>query len=150
MKILIEDAVLFLLCINILSGIVFSADIFNTTFHDQRWNSTTNSMETYVKPYTPSIFGNTNYFNESLSRYGTNNQTNATNPANLLGVSGIGVVNMLGYYLGFLTSVLSSPMLGFMLTPFVGAEFANVIGFILNVAFLIVAIRVISGRLRWS
>jgi hypothetical protein len=147
MKILIEDAVIFLMCFYLVTSVVFAADIFNTTFPNQRWNSTTNSLEVYDPPYTPSMFGDMTTFNDTLAQYGLNNQT-AGGAMNLL--NPIGVVAMLQYYIGFITAVITSGLLHQVLVPFIGEGFASIISFMLNLSFVIVSIRIISGRLRWN
>jgi len=121
--------------------------IFNQFYPNQRWNSTTNSLETYIQDPSPSIFSTSDEFNDTIAQYGLNNQT-AADPNAI--VNPLGIVYMLQYYVSFLVAVLTSSMLSQVLTPFIGAQFAGVIAFILNLSMVLVFIRILTGRLRWS
>jgi hypothetical protein len=146
-KILLEDMVLYLISFYLITSIIFSMGIFNTVLPNQRWNSTTSSLETYAPDPSPSIFGDMQDFNATLAQYGQGNNS-AIDANNIL--NPVGVVFMLQTYLGFIVAVITSSMLAQVLTPFIGVQFAALISFVLNLMLLLVGIRVLSGRLRWN
>jgi hypothetical protein len=142
-RIVIEDAVLYLLSFYLLSSILFSGfGLLESYTPGQRYNSTTMSMETYISSHV-SIFGD-NYDSVNISDF----NASVVNPGAML--NPIDVVMLVGMYLKLLTSIISSTMIYYVLKLFMGSALAHVITFILNVMVFIVGIRVITGRIRWD
>ena len=144
-RIVIEDAVLYLLSFYLLSSILFSGfGLLESYTPGQRYNSTTMSMEYYSSPHS-SIFGDNYDMNATLNKY---NNLTVVDPGAML--APIAVVYLVSAYLGLLIDIVSSTMLYYVLKLFMGAALAHVITFILNVMIFIVGIRVITGRIRWD
>jgi len=144
-RIVIEDAVLYLLSFYLLSSILFSGfGLLESYTSGYRYNSTTASMELYNSPHS-SIFGDNYDMNETLNKY---NNLTVVDPGAML--NPISVVQLVGAYLGLLVDIVSSTMLFYILKLFMGAALAHVITFILNIMIFIVGIRVITGRIRWD
>jgi len=130
----------------IVSSVIFSVGIFNTFLPGQRYNTTTNSFEAWDTTPDPSIFGNAEEYNATMGQY--ENISSTADPGAMLDPTK--VMNMIGFYIGFLYSMISSTMLYYVLTPFIGAAWASKLTFVLNIMMVIVGIRVITGRIRWD
>jgi hypothetical protein len=116
-------------------------------YPNQKWNSSTNSFEYYVKDPSPSIFGNNEQFNETYSQYTANNQSmmdfgSLLNP--------LALVSQLQYLWSFLMATLNSAFLAQVLKLFIGEKLAVMLSTIFNIALLIVFVKVVSGRLIWE
>jgi len=145
-RIVIEEAVLYIMAFYLVCSVIFAVGIFDTFLPGQRYNSTTMSFEAYTKTPSPSIWGNDYELNETLEKY--NNTFDKANPGAMLDPTAI--VSSVGFYLGFLYDMISSTLLYAVLTPFIGAAWASKITFVLNLMVVIVGIRVITGRIRWD
>lgn len=147
-RLIIEEAVFYIMAFYLVCSVVFSLSggIFNTYLPNQRYNSTTNSFDVIDTTPAPSIWGNSFEMNNTLGKY--NNSFNQANPGAM--VDPTAIVSSVGFYLGFLYDMISSTMLYAVLNPFIGAQWARVITFVLNIMVVIVGIRVITGRIRWD
>lgn len=144
-RLIIEDAVLFLLAFYLLSSLIFGVGLFNSYLPNQRYNSTTSSFEAYT-PTTTSIFGDTYEMNSTLAKY--ENSTALADPGAML--NPLGVVELVRTYIALFVDIISSTMLYSILKMFMGAALAHVITFILNIMVFLVAVRVITGRTRFE
>src|SRR4030042_185061 len=147
-RLVVEEAVLYIMAFYLICSVVFSVSggIFNTYLPGQRYNSTTASFETADTSPSPSIWGNDFEVNNTLGKY--NNSFDKANPGAMLDPTAI--MSSVGFYIGFLYDMISSTMLYAVLNPFIGAQWARVITFVLNIMVVIVGIRVITGRIRWD
>lgn len=143
-RIVIEDAVLYLMSFYLLASILFSGfGLLESYTPGYRYNSTSASLEPYVSTHD-SIFGDGYDMNETLNKYNI-----SAIDANAM-LNPIAVVALVMSYAGFLIDIISSTMLYYILKLFMGDQLAHVITFILNIMIFIVAIRVITGRIRWD
>jgi hypothetical protein len=138
---------MYLLSFYLVSSIIFGIGIFNTFLPGQCYNSTTTSLEPCDTTPAPSIWSNTNDWNSSLEKYNASSSEMA-NPGAMLDPTS--VVKLVGFYITFLSDIISSSMLYYVLIPFIGSSWAHVITFVLNIMVVIVSIRVITGRIRWD
>jgi hypothetical protein len=148
-RIVIEDVVLYILAVYVISSVIFAlAPFSNTYFPGQRYNSTTSSFEAMPEnvSYAPSIFGDMTEMNATLAPY--QNASELANPGAML--DPVAVVRLVGTYLSFIWALISSTMLYYIMVPFIGASWAHIMTFIFNIMMLLVAIRVITGRIRWD
>jgi len=143
-RIVIEDAVLFILMFYIISSAIFAMPIFDSLTPGQRYNSSTSSFESYTKS-TSSILGNSSETQDFVDTYNNLSIVNAGAMINPLDV-----VAMVGAYVQLLISVVSSTMLFYILSMFMGDALAHIITFTLNLMIFIVGVRVITGRIRWD
>lgn len=143
-RIVIEDAVLFILMFYVICSVIFAMPILDSLTPGQRYNSTTSSFEPYTKS-TMSILGDTTETTLMMTKY--NDLSNVTASAM---INPLEIVNMVGAYIGLLTTVVSSTMLYYILKLFMGADLARIITFVLNLMIFIVGIRVLTGRIRWD
>jgi hypothetical protein len=146
-RLIIEEAVMYIMAFYLVSSVIFSAGVFNTYLPGQCYNSTSFSLEPCDTTPAPSIWGNTNDWNETLEKY-NQSSTNMANPGAMLDPTA--VVKLVGFYVTFLLDIISSTMLYYVLLPFIGAQWAHVLTFVLNIMVVIVSIRVITGRIRWD
>ena len=143
-RIVIEDAVLFILVFYVISSVIFSMPIFDSMFPGQRYNSTSMSMEPYDRT-TASILGDTSEVNDTMAKY---NNLTIIDPNAM--INPLAIVQMVGAYVGMLTGAVSSTMLFYILKLFMGEQLARIITFILNLMIFIVCVRVLTGRIRWD
>ena len=118
--------------------------IFDSLTPGQRYNSSTSSFESYTKS-TSSILGNSSETQDFVDTYNNLSIVNAGAMINPLDV-----VAMVGAYVQLLISVVSSTMLFYILSMFMGDALAHIITFTLNLMIFIVGVRVITGRIRWD
>lgn len=146
-RLIMEDAIFYLLSFYLVSSIIFGLGLFNTYLPNQCYNSSTYSLEPCDTTPSPSIWGNTNDFNASLEKYGQN-ATSFAEPGALLDPAKL--VGLIGFYITFVFDMLSNTMLSYVLTAFIGAKWAHALTFAINLICVITILRVISGRLRWD
>jgi len=143
-RIVIEDAVLFILMFYVICSVIFAMPIFDSLTPGQRYNFATSSFEPYTRN-TTSILGDTSETALMITKYNDLSNVTASGMINPLEI-----VKMVGAYLDLLISVISSTMLYYILKLFMGAALARVITFVLNLMVFIVGIRVLTGRIRWD
>jgi len=147
MRLRTEEIALYLIAFYLILTIVFSMNIFGSYFPGQRWNSTTNSLETYTADASTSIFGNQQDWNDTMAKYGYGNDTSLDASAI---VDPLKIVAMLQYYITFFIDVFTLPMLNDILVPFIGVMWTNAIRFMMMLSLSLLIVRVVSGRLRWD
>ena len=143
-RIVIEDAVLFILMFYIICSVIFAMPIFDSLVPGQRYNPSTSSFEPYTRT-TTSILGDTSETQVFIDKYNNLSIVNANAMINPLDI-----VTMVAAYVQLLIGVVSSTMLYYILKLFMGAALARIITFVLNLMIFIVGVRVLTGRIRWD
>jgi len=147
-RLIIEEAVMYILSFYLVSSVIFGLGIFNTFLPGECYNSSSMSLEPCDTTPAPSIWGNTNEWNATMEQYNITGSSPMANPGAMLDPTA--VVKLVGFYVTFLLDIISSTMLYYVLLPFIGAQWAHVLTFVLNIMVVIVSIRVITGRIRWD
>jgi hypothetical protein len=147
-RIAIFEIVMFLFTFNLVCNVIFAMNIFGSLYPGQVWNQSLGSFELKTSDPSPSIFGNTNTFNDTYSQYTQNNQSGMMDFGSLL--NPIALVSQLQYLWGFLIATLNNAFLSQVLRMFIGEQLAMLLSTIFNVALLIVFVKVVSGRLIWE
>jgi hypothetical protein len=147
-NIVIEDFLLYMISFYVIVSVLFSANIFGSFFPGQKYNTTTSSFEAVPAnvSYAPSFFGDTTEINQTLAPF--QNGSSLADPSAL--IDPLKLVSLVGAYLSLIASIIGGTILFYVLSPFIGAQWATIITTIVNIMFILVAIRVLSGRLRWS
>lgn len=143
-RIVIEDAVLFILMFYVICSVVFIMPIFDSLTPGQRYNSTTSSFESYTRD-TTSILGDTTETSVMMAQYSNLTVIDAGSMVNPLAI-----VDMVRAYIGMFITVISSSMLYYILKLFMGSALARIVTFTLNLMVFIVSLRILSGRIRWD
>jgi uncharacterized protein YacL len=145
-RIVIEDAVLYLLSFYLIVAIIFQAGVWNTYLPGQKYDSATNSFVNIDPAIGNSynILGDTTEINATMQKY----NTSMVNPGSM--IDPLAIVHSVGIYVGLLTDMIQSSLLSTILKPFVGATWSGILSFILNIMIIIVGIRVLTGRIRWD
>jgi hypothetical protein len=143
-RIVVEDAVLFILMFYVICSVIFAMPILDSLTPGQRYNTTTSSFEPYTKT-TTSILGDTTETTAMMEKYSNLTIIDAGSMVNPLAI-----VDMVRAYIGLFTTVVSSTMLYYVLKIFIGAPLAQIVSFILNLMIFIVSLRILSGRIRWD
>jgi len=139
---------MYIMAFYLVSSVIFSMGIFNTFLPGQCYNSSSSSLETCDTTPSTSIWSTTDEWNQTLEKYNMSSASDMANPGAMLDPTA--VFKLVGFYITFLFDIVSSTMLYYVLTPFIGAQWAHVLTFILNLMIIVVAIRVITGRIRWD
>ena len=147
-KVLIEDIVLFVVFLQLVSAVIFNMNMFGAYYPNQQWNSTSNSLEYYEADSSPSIFGNLQGYNDTMAQYGNVSNNTILDPGAL--VNPLGIVSMVGFYFNLIIGVLTGGFIYIMLSYFVGATWAGVITGMLSICMIVMGVHVITGRIRWS
>jgi hypothetical protein len=144
-----EEAILYLMAFYLVSSIIFTAGIFNTYLPGQCYNSSSYSLEPCDTTPSPNMWGMGEEHQAMMEKYNlSGNASGMANPAGMLDPTKL--VGMVGFYVGFMFDMLTSTYLTFILTAFVGTQWAHVIIFCLNICLILIAIRIVSGRIRWD
>lgn len=143
-RVIIEDMVLFLIVLYLLSSIIFAIPIFDSLTPGQRYNTATNSFEPYTRD-TTSMFGDNS---ETLALLNSTQNTSIVDANGL--INPLAIVALVGAYINLLINVVSSTYLYFILKTFMGSALASAVTFLLNLMIFVVGLRVLSGRIRWD
>jgi hypothetical protein len=143
-RVVIEDMVLFLIALYLLSSIIFAIPIFDSLVPGEKYNTATNSFEPYTRD-TTSMFGDNSETLELL---------NSTQNVSIVSSSGLidplAIVKLVGAYISLLINTVGSTYLYFILKTFMGSTLATAVTFLLNLMIFVVGLRVLSGRIRWD
>ena len=132
-RIVLEDAVLYILAFHIVCSIFFSVNMFDSYFPGKAWNSTTGTMEAVPAGInsTPSMFGNTSsQLNESLSFINSSlaDPMAMINPLQMLLLLNAYIKLLMlmisTNYLYIVIALIVGPRWAFALTLFINAEYS--------------------------
>lgn len=147
-RLLIEDAVIFLLAFHIVCSVIFASNMlyFDSYFPGQRFNVTTMSFETrpLASVGMPMQFGNMDSLNQSFNDF----NASAADPNAMM--NPIATVQLVASYISLVCTLLGYNYLYYVLILFIGPEWSFMFTIFLNILCFIVFIRVLSGRLRWD
>jgi hypothetical protein len=147
-RIVLEDAVLYILAFHLAVSIFFSVSMFDSYFPGKIWNSTNMSMDPAPAGYnyTPNaMFGNTsNQLNKSLETF----NSSLSDPYAM--INPLRMLDLISAYIGLFIMLFGHNYLYVVIALIAGDRWAFALTFFINVLFVILSVRVISGRIRWD